>query len=292
MFLTILHLNDLHGRLDQLPRLFTLIQRERAAARAEGRAVLLFDCGDSSDPAAWESDLTMGRASYALLEAMGVDAGVIGNNEAGRWGRAGLEKLLAAVHFPLLAANLVDSAQPDRPALPGLRASCAIRLGDHVVGVIGVTAAFPALYAPFGYTTLHPRAVIPREIARLEQQNALTLILLSHLGCCLNPAEKPVDLYTDEDVADEFPEFDLILGGHTHTALNPPTDRGQTIIAQAGEHGRYLGKLDLDIDEVLGGVVSYSGALIPCDESVPPDPTISATLELVREEAARLKGRV
>src|SRR5688572_5063616 len=103
MRLTVLHFNDLHGRLDQLPRLFTLTQRERAQARQAGRRVLLLDGGDSSDRAQWESDLTKGRGNYAVLEAMGVEATVIGNGEALHWGRRALARLVAAVDFPVLA---------------------------------------------------------------------------------------------------------------------------------------------------------------------------------------------
>ncbi len=58
MELTILHFNDLHGRLDQCPPLFTLIQRIRAEAEAAGRTVLVLDGGDSSDRARWDSDIT------------------------------------------------------------------------------------------------------------------------------------------------------------------------------------------------------------------------------------------
>src|SRR5574337_376518 len=112
MRLTLLHFNDLHGRLDQLPRLFTLIQRERAEARTRGRAVLLLDAGDSSERKVWESDITKGRANFALLEAMGVQASVVGNGEALQWGRAALERLVASVHFPVLAGNLVEAADP------------------------------------------------------------------------------------------------------------------------------------------------------------------------------------
>src|SRR5687767_194778 len=116
MRLTILHFNDLHGRLEQLPRLFALAQRERAQALAGGRHVLLLDAGDSSDRAQWESDITKGRANFSLLEAMGADATVIGNGEALQWGRAALARLVAAVRFPVLAANLVDCAQPEQLA--------------------------------------------------------------------------------------------------------------------------------------------------------------------------------
>ena len=96
MRLTILHFNDLHGRLDQMPRLFTLIQRERAEAVRAGRQVLLLDGGDSSDRSQWESDVTKGRANFSLLEAMGVQASVVGNGEALQWGRAALARMVAS----------------------------------------------------------------------------------------------------------------------------------------------------------------------------------------------------
>ncbi len=69
--LTLLHTNDIHGRLDQMPRLATLIARERSLARDEGRHVLLLDAGDSSERSVWESSITKGRASFFMLEAMG-----------------------------------------------------------------------------------------------------------------------------------------------------------------------------------------------------------------------------
>src|SRR5258708_9540023 len=108
MRLTLLHFNDLHGRLEQLPRLFHLAQRERAAAAAEGRQVMLLEAGDIPDGRRWECQVTQGRASFSLLEAMGVQAGVPGNVETLVWGRAGLARLVGAVGFPVLAANLVD----------------------------------------------------------------------------------------------------------------------------------------------------------------------------------------
>jgi 2',3'-cyclic-nucleotide 2'-phosphodiesterase (5'-nucleotidase family) len=58
---------------------------------------------------------------------------------------------------------------------------------------------------------------------------------------------------------------------------------------QAGDHGRYLGRLDVDVDDGTGVVQHHTGRLITCDDSVPLDPTIQGTLELVIEEAARIK---
>jgi 5'-nucleotidase len=295
MRLTILHFNDLHGRLEQLPRLFQLAQRERAAAVADGGQVLLLDGGDSSDRARWECEVTQGRANYSLLEAMGVQAGVVGNGEAVNWGRPALAKIAAAVNFPLLAANLVDAADPTRLAVPGLKASLLLNLAGFPLGLIGLTQSFNDGYERCGYGVVDSRVVLRREIDGLRAQGARLIVLLSHLGLTLTPAgaayDPPDSLY-DDAVAQAFPEISVIAGGHTHTALEAPLLVKQTIIVQAGGFGRYLGRLDLAVDDSTGHVVDYSGRLIPCGADVPPDPTIQGTLELVEEEAGRVRRLV
>ncbi len=292
MRLTVLHFNDLHGRLDQLPRLFTLIQRERAQARAEGRQVLLLDAGDSSDRSRWDSDITKGRANYTLLEAMGVEATVIGNGEALQWGRGALARLVAAVGFPVLAANLVDCADPQRLAVPGQRATLLLDCGGFPLGLVGVTWDGGGGYGRYGFCAADPRPVLRRAIDGLKAQGARFIVLLSHLGLALTPAdrqrwENPQD-YSDEQLALDFPEIGAIVGGHTHLALEQPLVIGQTVLVQAGDFGRYLGRLDLDLDDASGELRAHGGRLIPCGDDVPPDPTIAGTLELVREEAERL----
>jgi len=276
MRLTLLHFNDLHGRFDQMPRLFTLIQRARAQAQAAGRSVLLLDGGDSSSREVWESNITQGRANLTLLEAMGVQASVVGNNEAGRWGREALAQMAAAVHFPLLAANLFDAADPARLAVPGLRPSVVLAFGEFRLGLVGVTV--PQFFYPrLGYKTPGPLPIVRREIAQLKAAGARTILVLSHLG-----------VIDDYRLAFSLREIDVIVGGHTHTALRTPARAGNALLVQAGSHGKYLGRLDLDLDEATGRVRAFSGGLMPCDGLTPPDPTISATLEFVREEAARL----
>lgn len=289
MRLTLLHFNDVHGRLEQLPRLASLIQQQRAAALSAGRRVLILDAGDSSDRNAWESDLTKGRANFALLDALGVQASVVGNGEALQWGRTALEKLVATAHFPLLAANLVDCADPSRLAVPGLRASCCFDSDGFKIGLTGATAQFGSGYTRFGYDAVPPVPVIQREAAALKAQGAKTVILLSHLGSWLHdPATKTPGYLNDEDLPAQIPELDVIIGGHTHIRLDPPVRVGNAVIAQAGDYGRWLGRVDLELDDETGRVRDFSGTLLPCDDTTPIDPTLSATLELVREEAARL----
>ena len=293
MRLTILHFNDLHARLEQLPRLFTLIQRERAEATRAGRQLLLLDGGDLSDASRWESDVTQGRANFSLLEAMGVQASVLGNGEAMTWGRAALARLVASVHFPVLAANLVDSDDADQLAVPRLLGSTVLEAGGLPVGVAGLTPIYAGYYERFGYCSSDPAQALRREIDLMRQRGARLLILLSHLGVVLSPDVRSgwmdPQAWTDDEVPIEFPEIAVIVGGHTHTALAEPLTVRQTIIVQAGSYGSYLGRLDLEVDDATGAVTAYAGRLIPCGADVPLDPTIQGTLELVIEEAGRIR---
>lgn len=259
MPLTILHTNDLHGQFNQMTRLATVIARERALAAAEGRAALLVDAGDSSG-GAWESSVTQGRANFIMLEAMGYHAATLGNAETGAFTGEAIQKIAAAVHFPIVLGNVT-------PPYEGIGQTAVLSAGDVQVGVIGVSVAVASdrRYEVASQT-------IQRLAPRLRAEGVNWIVVLSHLGA-----------QEDRALARNAADIHLIVGGHTHTALQSPEIVGAVAVAQAGSHGQYLGRVDL-LPE--GGV---SGKLIACDDSVPPDPTLSGMLELVRFEAESLK---
>ncbi|MBI3242263.1 MAG: metallophosphatase [Chloroflexi bacterium] len=276
--LALLHTNDLHGQFDQMPRLMTLINRERALATAEGRALLLLDAGDSSERKIWESDVTQGRANFAMLDAMGCQATALGNNE-GRWGLEALTKLVASAHFPVLAANLLPPDSDEPPA--GLRTHTWFEIGDLKIAVVGLTSEDK----PKLYERLHcrPRPAIEalRDlIPRLRHEGAHLILLLSHLG-----------ISSDRKLAAAVPGIHVILGGHSHTFLEQPQRVRKTLIAQLGPNGDFLGRLDLTLDSATRQITSTSYAAIPCGPDVPPDPTLSGLLELVRFEAEVLRKK-
>ncbi len=268
--LTVLHTNDIHGEFDQMTRLASLIARERASAAREGRAVLLLDAGDSSDISAWESRVTKGRANFAMLEAMGYDAVAIGNGDM-QWDRDALAKLVGSVHFPALAANLL-ALDSDQPPAPGLRSHALFNFGELKVAVIGVTVDEPGLYDDWGYRIESVETTARGLVSRLRADGAQVVIVLSHEG-----------VEADQQLAAAVMGIDAAIGGHSHTALLKPIRIGGTVIAQAGALGRYLGRIDLAVED--GKMIASTSRLIPCNETVPPDPTLSGVLELVRFEA-------
>jgi 5'-nucleotidase len=274
--LTVLHTNDLHGRLDALPRLASLIQHERALARAEGRRVLLLDAGDSSAKSSPESKATGGRANFVVLDAIGYQAATLGNRDV-KFGARALQGLIQAVSFPILAANLVRLEDATRPAVAGLQSHAVFSLDSLPVGVIGLTAWTGYDYAKFGYRAVNGLGRLRDLIARLQGDGVRTILLLSHLGHAL-----------DRRVAAAVKGLTAIVGGHSHVALDPPRAVYGVPVAQAGEYGQALGRLDLTLGEETGRALEFAGRLIPCGPDTPPDGTIAATLELVREEVARV----
>jgi 2',3'-cyclic-nucleotide 2'-phosphodiesterase (5'-nucleotidase family) len=128
------------------------------------------------------------------------------------------------------------------------------------VGIIGLTAVMRSYAAFFGLQLREPTEILPDLIAEVRDQGAQTIILLSHLSS-----------KQDIALAEQIEGLDIIIGAHDHVELNPPLVVKQTIIVQAGDYGRFLGRLDLELDSYTGKVVKYQGQLLPITEELPID---------------------
>jgi len=89
-------------------------------------------------------------------------------------------------------------------------------------------------------------------------------------------------------VAESVPGIEVIIGGHDHKTLYPPLVINGTVIAQAGEYGQYLGRLDLEIDDGTGEITSRSETLIPVNETIPIDPTAQKAAEDEQKRAQEI----
>jgi 2',3'-cyclic-nucleotide 2'-phosphodiesterase (5'-nucleotidase family) len=276
--LTILHTNDIHGRMDQLARIATLARRIRDQPATRGRDCLLCDSGDVEDPTLLESNMTKGSAVYAVLRAAGYDLAAAGNGAALRYGPQAVKDLALRFGQPLLAANLPDPATGRLVA--GLAPFAILNLAGARVAVIGMTAPMGD-YALFGISPLDPATILPGLIAKVRGKGARTVILLSHLGA-----------RNDQELAARVTGLDLILGGHSHTELYPPVMVGRTIIAQAGERGRFLGRLDLDLQPLTGRLTLRRAELIPVTDGIPGDPVTLGAMQAERRAVAAMSQQV
>jgi 2',3'-cyclic-nucleotide 2'-phosphodiesterase (5'-nucleotidase family) len=295
--LTILHVNDLHGRilpsLDRTVRgdepvggaayLACMVERERT--RNPG-GTLLLSAGDmfQGTPV---SDLFRGRPVLEVMNRLGFDAMALGNHEFD-WGRQVLAGIIKGARFPVLSANIVDRRGR---YLPGVKPYVTVERKGIKIALIGLTTP-ETPYATKGENVrglsfLDPLRVLPRLLREVRRQGARVTLVLSHLG-----------LDRDRELAAGVAGIDVIVGGHSHTKVADPIVVGRTRIVQAGAHGLYLGVLELSIDERTGRVVGATGTgelrLVsagPADEFDPEIARIAATYrEKIKARLERVVG--
>ncbi len=256
--LTILHVNDYHGRVqpsidkgidpqEQVGGAAYLAAMIKKARAKNPGGTLLLSAGDmfQGGPV---SNVFRGKPVIEIMNELGFDAMALGNHEFD-WGMEVLARMRKEAHFPFLAANVVDSRGN---GLPGIRSYRILRTRHAKVAVIGVTTTDTEYTTKpgnvKGLTFLSPEAVLPGLIQKVKQQGASIVIVLSHLG-----------LEADKSLAAAVPGIDVIVGGHSHTEIPKPlkTESG-TIIVQAGAYGLYLGVLELTVNKTTGRAVGYA----------------------------------
>ncbi len=265
--LTILHTNDLHGRVEQLFRIATLARRIRAKVEAAGGYCALWDAGDAEDTLLLESSMTKGSAMMAVLRGAGYDLETLGNASPMRYGPQVIQGLAERFGRPLLCANMLEAQSGQLVA--GLAPYTIQTFGPLKVGIIGLTAPHSFYTSFFKLAVGDPLAVLPDLIAQVRSLGAQTIVLLSHIASA-----------NDRKVADQVVGLDLIIGGHDHVALNPPLEVNGVVIAQAGQYGQFLGRLDLELDPATGKIVRHRGELIPVSEDIPFDPEAEAAFQV------------
>jgi len=306
--IALLHMNDFHSRhlpiagnsaacRDGAPcyggsaRLAAAVGAGRQAAAAEGRAALLFDGGDQFMGSLFYSH-HRGLAESTVQRALGTAAMALGNHEFDN-GPDTLARYADAVPFPLLSANLDATAEPllrDR-----IRPRMALTLGGARLAIIGLTTPDTANISSPGPNLRFTDAAeaATRQIWEAKREGPCTILLLSHMG-----------LLADRWLAANVAGVDVILGGHSHTLLanglanaaGPhPVEVGAVRIVQAGAHGRYLGRLDLDLDG-QGRVLQHGGEVRELTADLPEDEAVRALVaglalpleELRRRPVARI----
>jgi sulfur-oxidizing protein SoxB len=267
-----------YGRIGGLDRLATAVKAARAQ-RGDDR-VLLLDGGDT-----WQGSLganaTRGQDMADCFALLKPDA------MTGHWeftyGTDRVKQLADNLGFAFLAQNIRDTEWQE----PVFDAYRMFEKGGVKIAVLG--QAFP--YTPVA----NPRWMIPtwsfgiREddiranVEKARREGAQLVVLLSHNG-----------FDVDRKLASRVAGIDVILTGHTHDALPEPVRVGKTLLIASGSHGKFLSRLDLDVQG--GAVRDFRYRLIPLfADAITPDAEMAAAIAKVRapfaSELAREVGR-
>ncbi|HEV8460451.1 MAG TPA: bifunctional UDP-sugar hydrolase/5'-nucleotidase [Gaiellaceae bacterium] len=264
MRLTILHTNDIHGRVERIAQIATLVRAEKE--RSDHR-VLYLDAGDVEETTSRLSNFTKGVAMHRLMNATLCDAATVGNACWLRYGPGVLAEQAAVSNHPQLVANFVPVDGP----VPSV-------LLDGV-GIFGLSDPFRQLFedTDWGFDALDELEVARSVAAELRAQGAELVILLSHLGW-----ETPASRWDDPRIAAELQaDVDLIIGAHSHH-LFPHGERvGRILVAQAGEFGEHLGRIEIDGNTITASVE-------PIGDDVEASPLVTAEIERIEAEVAEL----
>lgn len=310
--LKILHINDLHGHVTRFTPygdrpVFSKIVWRLRQLRSERQsdpdaAVVVLSAGDdlvgsvfdellADDPASY-----LTHAGYRLYSAAGVDLAALGNHDLDMGAALLARAIRQEARFPVLAANLSGS-----PWLAGLYYPAALLVVKGVrLGFIGlITPAGIRAPDDTGLQVTNPLAVV-HNLLPIVRPLCDVLIIISHLGYSLETGAAAVREAGDIELARSLSPgaVHLIVGGHTHLAMNeqglsPYNIINGTALVQAGTLGRYLGEVDITLGQspAVTNVRLTPTADLPVDEAF-EHTKVQPLVALARPLFSRKLGRV
>ena len=236
--IVILSVNDMHSSIDMFPKFAAMVD----SLRNVYPDMLLFSAGDNrtGNPVNDQYD-PVNFPMIELMNKVGFDLSAVGNHE---WdgGIDNLQQNIEQAKFPFLCANVFQNDGLNLDIKP------YVMLEDQgvkiaVVGMIeirhdGIPGAHPSKLTQVGFK----KAIDVMPEYQFLREQCDVMILLSHLG-----------FEDDLEMARACPYLDVILGGHSHTLIEFPTEHDGVLVTQAGSHLKYatLTKIKVKDGKVL-----------------------------------------
>ncbi len=264
-----------YGKLGGLDRTSTVIKQIRAE-RGEDK-VLLLDGGDTWQ-GSYTSLKTQGADMVSAMNLLKPDA-MVGHWEF-TFGKDRLSELLDEMNHPFLGGNVFDTEWEE----PVFESTKFFERGGVNIAVIGQHFPYTPIanpkYMVEGWSFGIRPEVIQKNIDKAKKKGAEVVVLLSHNG-----------FDVDQKLASTLKDLDVILTGHTHDAVPEALNINNTLLLSSGSHGKYIGRIDLDIKK--GKVVDYSSKLIPIfSDVIKPDPEMTQHINKLRQPYEKECNRV
>lgn len=297
--LHILHINDLHSRLEPINRFDSTCDPQKDAAgecfggiarvaskidelrndlHERGENVIVLDAGDQFQGSLLYTTFK-GQAAAEFMEIIGFDAMVIGNHEFDD-GPQVLAEFIKRVDFPVMAGNLdlrnsdaLNEVVVDRLVLD---------VGGQRIGIVSALTTDTEQISKPGSDVVFLDEVdaIRNDVAELQADGINKIIAVTHTG-----------INRDIEIAAAVSGIDAIVGGHSHTFMSASAadrDREYPVrvvnpdghhvpVVQAYAFSKYIGHLVLEFDD-LGILTNSYGDTILLDHTVVPDSSINSRL--------------
>lgn len=293
----ILHTNDTHSQIDPNDKGMGGILRRKVlvdSVRSSQSNVLLVDAGDAVQGTLYFS-LYGGEVEQKMMNELGYDIQILGNHEFDN----GLDEL-ARMYAPVKATKLTTNYDLRGTVLENIFEPYTIRqIGDKKVGFLAINIDPKGMIAD-------KNAVGVKYLDGIEAANATAwhlkhnehcdaVVAVTHIGY----GDEHEPGYTDRELAASSKNIDIIIGGHSHTAINPANPKSpkwrvanalgdSILVTQTGKGGLFLGEIELDLDNPRAA--SYR--LIPVNSRLDSriDPKAAAMLEPYRHGVDSIRG--
>lgn len=286
--LVILHTNDTHSQLDPTDDNTGGILRRKVlvdSVRAAEPNVLLIDCGDAVQGTLYYT-LYKGEAERVMMNMLGYDMQILGNHEfdngidmlVREWSQLGAERLTS--NYDLRHTALDAIFKPYSVREFGGRKIGFIAINLDPKGMIADANAEGVRYLD-GIEAANSLAWYLKHVARADM-----VIALSHVGYDTHNPPTPSDI----DMARASKDIDIIIGGHSHTTVDPLRPDAlawkvanacgdSVLVAQTGSRGTNLGEITIDLP-----TLAAEYRLIPVDRRLDSriDPEAAAVLAKYR----------
>jgi 5'-nucleotidase / UDP-sugar diphosphatase len=292
--LTIMHSNDTHAHLENVPKKVSLVEQ----IRADRENSVLLDAGDVFSGTLFYNEY-QGLADLKFMNLMKYDAMVPGNHEFDD-GTEPLANFIEGADFPIVSANIDYSKDvhlkdlfKDEIGEPGeggsIYPATILEVDGEKVGVFGLTTEETEFLANPGDDLEFQDYLQKAEdtVTTLEGEGVNKIVALTHIGVTY-----------DRTLAQTVEGIDVVVGAHSHTVVeetevyNDGEGDEPTLVVQTGEYNNNLGDLQVSFDD-QGILQEWDGKLIDIEEAdVEPNEEAQALLEDYEEPLEELKKEV
>lgn len=250
--IVIMHTNDTHSQIDPAHDNTGGVLRRKVlidSIRAAEPNTLLIDAGDVVQGTVY-FNLYGGKVEGEVMNALGYDYAILGNHEFDN-GMEALGEYLSRINAQFISTNYDVAGTPLEPYITPYK---IIDIAGKRIGLIGINVEpdgiidasrcegvkFMDIYQAANSTAWHLK----------HNDKVDYVIAITHIGYRYD------DMPDDLDLVEQGANIDIVIGGHSHTVVNPgtnessryDTERHPVLIAQTGNSGKYLGVITIDTD--------------------------------------------
>lgn len=289
--LTLLHSNDMHGDFfeetqnDSLVGGVSLLSGYIKQTKKTEKNCLYTISGDMLQGSVIDAEFR-GISTIDIMNMLNPDVVTLGNHEID-YGLAHLLFLEKLAKFPIINANLYIKPSKTRLFQPYyLKEIDGMKI--LFIGII-TEEVLSSVISEELISTLVDVQEAAREVEKIcnayKRVDIDFTVLLTHIGY-------ENDLKLAELLKPEL-WVDLIIGGHSHTLLEQPTQVKNILITQVGVGTNQIGRFDLVIDTDRNCLYDYTWQVIPVDDQhCPRDPKIERILKGYKEQTDQKYNRI